>query len=382
MDEKTEKHSFDELICSLETAKLHPEDTAWNIYHYLKDFIGKDSSANMRTLLLSYLKIPVERPSLIHSCILSMALKMQEAYADFRFPQFLEYWGYGKMLRSEDMQRQRGKDGKEYLSLKERVDRRLESWLLHHPNDVELINKLLKGATDKIKTAYATKVFEKENGGKKRRFVKLVCADGQELIADSHQFPCKPWEIQCRLFDLLIQVSKEGNTRASEVVGSQKRLQDVFPQSIGYIDGIDEGHGHYHVFDSLSRHFVAEKPPMPIKHGDFVVFAPIIPAKDKFKSAAVIKTLGREEGLSLFGTYTASITFLNIADGYLRYKITSPIDKTPEGEITPEGFASLVNMAEGSDPKRLAVGDTVNLLLYLRRNKEGKKTNHVAQIII
>lgn len=374
MNDRQSFDSFDELLAALETAVSHPMDTAWCIFRYLQKNYKGMGSEQVRTLLAAYMKIPVEKPSLIHSCMLGMAVKISEMYPDFRFPQFLDMWGYEKKLRPEDRQRQTGKDGRSYLSLKEKVDRRLQSYLLHHHHEA-------KDLADGIKSMFAVKVFESMVNGKRRYFVKLVAADGMELATDSHLFPCKPWEIQGKLYDVSLRKSKQGNERAVEVVLSRKGVGEVFPTMVGYVEGVDESHGHYHIYDALSRHFVAEKPQMMIKTGDFVTFAPIIPAEDKFKSAAVINVLSHDEGLTAFGTYQAIVTFVNPTDGYLRYRITSSIKETPEGKITEEGFVSLVNVKDDELRKSLKVGDNIRLLLFLKRGKDKVKRNHVAEVI-
>lgn len=375
MDDRQTYDSFDELLAALETAVSHPLDSAWYIFRYLQKNYKEMGSKQVRTLLAAYMRIPMEKPSLIHSCMLSMAVKISEAYPDFRFPQFLDLWGYDKNLRDEDQQRQTGKDDRSYLSLKEKVDRRLQSYLLHHQDEAS------QGVVDGIRTMYAVKVFEHAVNGKRRYFVKLVASDGMELSADSHLFPCKPWEIQGRLYDVSLRKSKQGNERAEEVVLSRKGVGEVFPTIVGYVEGVDEGHGHYHIYDPLSRHFVAEKPQMKMKNGDFVSFSPIIPTEDKFKSAAVVNIMPRDEGLVAFGTYQSVVTFINPTDGYFRYRITSPIQETPEGKITEEGFASLVDVKDDELRKSLKVGDSIRLLLFLKRGKDGVKRNHVAETI-
>lgn len=366
--------SWEELLNSLDTASSHPQETAWSIFRYLQNNYRAMESRQVRTLLATYMKLPVDKPSLIHSCMLGIAVKISEEYADFRFPQFLQLWGYDSNLREEDRQRQKGKDGKSYLSLQEKVERRLQSYRLHHPEESG-------GDAAGIKTMYAVKVFGKEVNGKQRYFVKLVAPDGMELAADNHLFPCKPWEIQGKLYDVSMRISKQGNYRADEIVASKKAVCDVFPSVVGYLEGIDESHGHYHIYDSLSRHFVAEKPQMMLKVGTFVVFSPIIPAEDKFKSAAVISLMPHDEALETFGTYSAVVTYVNPAKGYFRYKITSDIPKTPEGTVAPEGFASLVNVSDNELRNTLAVGNSVRLLLFLKRGKDEVKRNHVAEVI-
>ncbi len=373
MNTSTPSVSWEELLASIETASLHPMETAWNIYRYLKQNYTTIGSMQVRTLLSGYIKLPVEKPSLIHSCMLDIAVRISAEYDDFQFPQFLKMWGYDANLREEDSQRQTGKDGKSYLSLREKTEKRLRSYILHHQQEAPQ-------AAVGIKKMYAVKVFESTMNGKRRYFAKLVAPDGMELSADSHLFPYKPWDIQGKLYDVSISTSKQGNERAEEIVASRNRVGDVFPTMAGYVDGIDQTHGHYHIYDALSRHFVAEKPQIMIEHGDFVLFSPIIPEKDKFKSAAVVSVMKHDDGLEAFGTYTALITFMNPTEGYFRYRIISQIKDTPEGIITEEGFASLVYVKDDKLRKTLKVGDKIRLLLFLKRNKDGEKRNHVAEV--
>ena len=182
------------------------------------------------------------------------------------------------------------------------------------------------------------------------------------------------------MYSVSVRVSKEGNERADEIVVSEKNIADAFPSVVGYVDGVDMGHGHYHIYDSLSRHFVAEKPTLIVKQQDFVVFSPVIPAVDKFKSAIISTVLPHDEGLKAFGTMKAEITYMNTDEGYLRYRITSPIADTPEGTLAEEGFARLSAVADDKMRQSLTVGDSVSLLLFLKRGKDGEKRNHVVEI--
>ena len=144
--------SFEELLACIETAGRHPDTTAWEIYYYLKTNYKKGGSAESRMLLATYMKLPVARPSLIHSCMLAIALKIAEEYSDFRLPDFLRLWGYDSMLRQEDRERQRGKDGHTSISLMERTERARMTYALHHPDQ--------RQGTERIVSMVAVKVFE------------------------------------------------------------------------------------------------------------------------------------------------------------------------------------------------------------------------------
>lgn len=367
--------TWDELLESIATGAAHPDDTNWKIFRYLQNNYKTMGAVTARTLLAAYMKLHVKRMSLVDSCMLGMAVNISETYSDFKLPKFLEAWGYDQFLRPQDLRRQTGKDGRQYLSLKERVERALQSYRLHHPEEC-------KGECEGIVSMYAAKVFEKEKDGRKRRYVKLVATNGSELIADSHQFPCRPWEISGRLFDVLTRVSKQGNERVSEIVVSAKRVDEVFSAEVGFVEFIDESHGHIHVYDSQSRHFVAEKSAhtaLKISVGNYVRFCPIIANGDHFKSAAMVSVMDKYEGRKAFGIYEAKVEYANVKDRYIRYSIESAIRYTPEGNIIKAGFASTANLPE--DVRNgIVQGSHVHLILFLKRGKDGMKRNYVAEV--
>ena len=375
MPNTTQSVTWDELLDSIATGAAHPDDTNWKIYRYLQNNYKTIGSVTARTLLAAYMKLHVKRMSLVDSCMLGMAVKISETYGDFKLSKFLEAWGYDSCLRAQDLQRQTGKDGRQYLSLKERVERALQSYRLHHPEECN-------GECEGIVSMYAAKVFEKEINGRKLRYVKLVATNGSELIADSHQFPCRPWEISGRIFNVLTRVSKQGNERVSEIVVSAKRVDEAFSAEVGFVEFIDESHGHIHVYDSQSRHFVADKSAhtaLKISVGNYVRFCPIIANGDHFKSAAIVSVMDKYEGRKAFGIYEAKVEYANVKDRYIRYSLESAIRYTPEGNIIKAGFASTANLPE--DVRNgMVQGSHVRLILFLKRGKDGMKHNYVADI--
>ena len=375
MPNTTQSVTWDELLESIATGAAHPDDTNWKIFRYLQNNYKTMGAVTARTLLAAYMKLHVKRMSLVDSCMLGMAVKVSETYGDFKLPKFLEAWGYDQFLRPQDLQRQTGKDGRQYLSLKERVERALQSYRLHHPEESD-------GECEGVVSMYAAKVFEKEMDGRKRRYVKLVATNGSELIADSHQFPCRPWEISGRMFDVLTRVSKQGNERVSDIVASRKRVDEVFSVEVGFVEFIDESHGHIHVYDSQSRHFVADKSAcsaLKISVGNYVRFCPIIANGDHFKSAAIVSVMDKYEGRKAFGIYEAKVEYANVKDRYIRYSIESAIRYTPEGNIIKAGFTSTANLPE--DVRNgMVQGSHVHLVLFLKRGKDGMKHNYVAEV--
>ena len=368
--------SWEELLESISTANQHPEDTSWKIFRHLQQHYKTLGSVEVRTLLLAYIKLHTKTPSLLNSCMLGMALKISETYSDFNLPNFLKAWGDDSCLRSQDLKRETGKDGRQYLSLKERTERALQSYMLHHPDEN-------KGECEGIASMYAVRVFEKETNGRKHHFVKLVAPDGSELLADSHQFPCRPWEICGHMFDILTRISKQGKERATEIVLSRKRVEEVFTSEVGFVEYIDLDHGHIHVYDAQSRHFVAGQETvassMEIIQGCFVRFCPIIVNGDHFKSAAIVSKMDKYQGRAAFGTYEARVDYVNTEENYLRYTLESAISATPEGVITPTGYASTAALP-AEMKNGIVEGSHVHLTLFLKRGKDGAKHNYVAEL--
>ena len=241
-----EVKDFEQLRLSLEGAKEHPRETGWDIYRYMKENLERMESQEARTLLACYMKMGLERPSLLHSLMLNIALRMAKRFKDFQFDRFFDMWEY----------------------------------------------------------------------------------PGIERI-------------------------------------------------IGYVDYYDEAHKFYHIYDSLSRHFVSVDPHIVPEVGGFVEFTPIIPEDGKFKTAVVHRAFGEEDYLAAaeaFGTYDAIVTYVDEEKGYYGYRITSEIRKTPEGTITEEGTAF---MGAASYRK----GQQLKLLLFLKRGKDKVKRNYVAKTL-
>lgn len=400
-----EELTFDQLIEHLNNAKENPRDVSWQIYRYLKAHFKEDGSITSRKLLMAYLQICPKEPGRLHSCMLQLACQMCQEFADFRFDGFLKLWGYPQYLTKEDHEQQTDDNGRKYLSLRQRVDRLLLSYMLHHTEARTDENRALIDTQEPamIQPLMAIKIFESEvpssrPGGtpRKMKSVKLIGTQGTEILADSHALPVKPWEIQGSMFDAIIRMSKEGKPRVQEAVLSQSRVNEVFPTVVGYVEHFDAAHNHYHVFDGQSRHFVAENPRVKPQVGDFVEFSPIIPIADRFKSAIIHTKLpgtpssqhaeyaqyaaanGVKNGPESFGLLSAVIKFVNKEKAYFCYQLTDEPPTTPEGVVEKEGFANLALL----DTYHLGdnASQQVRLLLFLKRGKDGKKHNYVARV--
>lgn len=297
--------TWDELLASLNACQDHPADTAWDAYRYLNAHLGELSSEEARSLLACIMKIQLPRPSLLHSCLLSVALRMADAYPDFKLLNFLVLWGYDVNLRGEDRQQQVGKDGHTYLSLEDKAERAVRKYLTLHPAEC----------------------------------------------------PLQP----------------------------VKELPMIATPVIGYVHSYDAGNDYYHIYDNLSRHFVAISPQQRPQIGDFVWFSPIIPRESKFKSAIVIRPEDPRAGQETFGLTEAEVTQINRKEGYIGYRLLGFPPATAEGEYSKDGYASLrlvVDVNGKPASGSLRKGQRVRMLLYLTRGKDALKHNHIEKILV
>lgn len=93
----------------------------WELYKHAKALMADDNTnlATIKRNLTGYLRLDVEKPSLLHTCFLQLAAKLA---GDDKFSMlvFSRLWKL-EYLRPEDFQRYRAADGKEYPSLAEKV---------------------------------------------------------------------------------------------------------------------------------------------------------------------------------------------------------------------------------------------------------------------
>lgn len=93
----------------------------WELFKHCKKLMAAES-VNLGVIkrnLNEYLKLDVEKPSLLHSCVLQLAAKLA-GQDKFSMLVFSRLWNLDN-LRPEDFERFRTEDGKEYPSLAEKV---------------------------------------------------------------------------------------------------------------------------------------------------------------------------------------------------------------------------------------------------------------------
>lgn len=93
----------------------------WDLYRHTKQLLDAEpvDFSGIRRNLHDYLKLDVEKPSLLHTCCLQLAAKLA-SQERLNLLKFLPLWDL-QHLRAEDYQRHRAEDGKEYPSLAEKV---------------------------------------------------------------------------------------------------------------------------------------------------------------------------------------------------------------------------------------------------------------------
>lgn len=93
----------------------------WELFKHSKQLIAAEN-VNLGAIkrnLNAYLKLDVDKPSLLHSCVLQFAAKLA-GQDKFSMLVFSRLWNLDN-LRPEDFERYRAEDGKEYPSLAEKV---------------------------------------------------------------------------------------------------------------------------------------------------------------------------------------------------------------------------------------------------------------------
>ena len=133
------------LFEAKEIPSYFEEPCGWTIYRYLKNNENKLSSKEIRKALAFYLTFASCKPSLLHSCIMILAVNLEKKHKnDFRFIDFCLMWKL-ESLRCEDFLSEKGttEDGKsiEFLSLAEKVTTCLYKELKTRHTE-EVVNKL------------------------------------------------------------------------------------------------------------------------------------------------------------------------------------------------------------------------------------------------
>jgi len=93
----------------------------WELYKHAKELMAgeKLNLGAVKRNLSDYLKLDVDKPSVLHSCVLQLATKLA-GQDKLSMLAFSRQWNF-KCLRPDDFERYRAEDGKEYPSLAEKA---------------------------------------------------------------------------------------------------------------------------------------------------------------------------------------------------------------------------------------------------------------------
>jgi hypothetical protein len=142
------------LIVNNQLSELNHETYGWIIYRYIKAEENNLSSIEVRIFLRDYMKLANERPSMLHSMMLNLALNYSKNHADFNFYNFFKLWN-PQNLRYEDYQKG-NIDGKTIPSLLVRICRELIKQPKFTPNEIV---DLFLSEKDKIIEAFRESYF-------------------------------------------------------------------------------------------------------------------------------------------------------------------------------------------------------------------------------
>lgn len=421
---KAQLEQIRELYGSLDAPDLRTaERYAWIIVKALLSEEFEADAISSRRYLAEYMKLPLPRPSRVHSAILGAACRMVDNFPDFHFAPFLRMWDV-RNLRQEDYAQQRTPDGKTYRSLAERMAKAYMHAILLRPEErlpreqldvLYPVAKSLRYLTPC--TMMVTSVVKSDNGPRPMRFAHLIDAEGYELSCEIHTLQTHPLVPKTaarhyvdvgQLYDVLPrekqhfadEIDFSQNVRIECAYLSRGTFGQAFPVAVGFVERYDNIHQHYHIYDGLSRHLVANGTRQRlgqygrpiVNEGDYVLFAPVVPkaktpGERVFKSAYVISTYPRPEGAAAFGPREAKIVYIDPAGKFYRWELTDtsrPI--VEEGTKEPAFTSGFVNLDELRPPRLLPatppqLGQTVRLVVYLRRGKDGQKRPHVVGVL-
>lgn len=113
--------TFRKVFATSSTDRESHTGFGWELFKHSKELLAAEhvNLGAVKRNLNDYLKLDIEKPSLLHSCILQLAAKLA-GQDKFSMLVFSRLWNL-ENLRSEDFERYRADDGKEYPSLAEKV---------------------------------------------------------------------------------------------------------------------------------------------------------------------------------------------------------------------------------------------------------------------
>ncbi len=93
----------------------------WIIYRYAKQMLETGDIQAIKKALKTYISLSVERPSILHSCILRVAINLKQKHkTEFKFTNFFSLWGMGNLMEEDWVQGEK-EDGTKFNSTVEQA---------------------------------------------------------------------------------------------------------------------------------------------------------------------------------------------------------------------------------------------------------------------
>lgn len=379
------------------------EQYAWVICKALNRHTDELGALSCRQWLSELMRMPLPRPSALYSSVLWAAVKVAKTFTDFHFVPFLNLWDPSLNLRPEDYQQGRSDDGKVFPSLAERMTRCCLTAQLVRPSELPQFSLPQTFGFRPVQPMIVTRVNQAESNGRKLFFVHLIGLDGTEVQAEAHALRANPLTASpdrrhyvnpCQLYNVLLRDHPTGNElRLQDAVLSDRPISDVFPVETGFVGHVDVEHGHIHVFDHQSRHFVSSGQRF-VQAGvkQFVRFIPIVPNNSTFKTALIVPhNMSQAELAESFGPRQIRITQVNTERNYCRWELIDPSQPVSEqlsslqlsnGEVSPSFTSGFINLDAAREMcPTLEAGQEVRAIMFLRRGSDHQKRPHVAMML-
>lgn len=113
-----------------------------------------------------------------------------------------------------------------------------------------------------------------------------------------------------------------------------------------------------------------------------MLFCPIVPIKDKFKSAVVLRKLDRNDAMRQFGLTEAVIRSVDTHKCVLTYELVKEPVSTPEGFVSKQGSIPVSVVRNVSSADDIHVGRHIGLVIFLKRNTDFVKVNFVPDAVL
>lgn len=199
-----------EIMELLATAQNLPvevhENYGWIIYKYLRDHLTTFNSVQIRTLLHNYINLQNERPSVLHSQILNLALNYSKIDNNFNLVSFLKLWGPNN-LRANDFDDSKGNVGKPIPSLMSRIARAI----INYPyEDIQTFANLLPQKTEDFIEMLREQFFWKLYHSAERGTDSSIWELFERYLDFFPEFTSSVWH--SKVLSLAERVMKDNNT--------------------------------------------------------------------------------------------------------------------------------------------------------------------------